>query len=705
LYDLGYIGDSINELACCKDMASKSVIGSVPRLISSVANPALRSLATYRSPSFEELLPSTPRPVPANERQLAVLAGLKYDVEGIQGPPGTGKSTIILHAIRTFLPRGSATSGEGLEVVLATCVQNKAVDAIADKLAKAYGAAGKKGEEKINFFVFGNEERLGLVSRLWTLDAQVERDIRVQKLKAALGRFQEMRDIVSKTVRAGMNRFDKSQRHQRYVESRAILKFGDPPSASTAEKRQEREDKIQAYIANNPWSRCWPLFWAARHPRLYWTWRFLVSKVTSLDRDLTAMKATVRAELIRKARAVLCTVATASRSLLTTEELLPCATKITTAILDEAGTCPESKMPLLLMLPRSQRILAIGDQKQLSPFSHWTPYDDHKSGGSGGGGGGSAPFGVCRSYYSTGRCSYGHRCKFSHIRGSSSSYSPHKSSSAGGLREAPKGFFQRLAEALPASAVPSLLDQYRMHERIADFVSTRVYNGTLRTPSAVADARRKADPAGLYWLQYHAPLGAAEEKPARSHSTINPTEAALALKVFQLGEAAGYLCTPRKRFVHRPAARAGAGAGRSADESLLVAPKGRSVAIITLYKAQEFYLRKLFNAAGIFERESDPGAETDADGVGSLRILTVDQAQGSEADVVILSLVRSNAKRSMGFATNKNRMNVAVSRARERLVVIGDVSTMATNDDWKALLEASVRVHDAESVPAMGERV
>jgi hypothetical protein len=64
----------------------------------------------------------------------------------MQGPPGTGKSTTIFHTITSRLDKGTVT--------LATCVQNKAVDAIAEKLG-----------DRVPFFVHGNDERLGLVAK------------------------------------------------------------------------------------------------------------------------------------------------------------------------------------------------------------------------------------------------------------------------------------------------------------------------------------------------------------------------------------------------------------------------------------------------------------------------------------------------------------------------------------------------------------
>jgi senataxin len=54
----------------------------------------------------------------------------------------------------------------------------------------------------------------------------------------------------------------------------------------------------------------------------------------------------------------------------------------------------------------------------------------------------------------------------------------------------------------------------------------------------------------------------------------------------------------------------------------------------------------------------------------------VDQAQGSEADIIILSCVRCNSDNSIGFVENPNRMNVAISRAKEQIISIGSVKTM-----------------------------
>lgn len=137
---------------------------------------------------------------------------------------------------------------------------------------------------------------------------------------------------------------------------------------------------------------------------------------------------------------------------------------------------------------------------------------------------------------------------------------------------------------------------------------------------------------------------------------------------------------------------------------------------MTFYKAQHKLLLEQFKDAGLAEFTA--GEEEDSDkrhrlgngasavaasargGVASLRVLTVDQAQGSEADVVFLSCVR-NPARSIGFVASANRLNVAVSRARERLVVVGDAHTLASNAHWLALRQACLVVTSSLHLPAM----
>jgi hypothetical protein len=474
-------------------------------------------------------------------------------------------------------------------VTLATCVQNKAVDAIAEKLVKA----------ATPFFVHGNDARLGLVAKEWTLAAQVERDPRVPPLRALV-------DVAAAKV-------------QRWRNLRRTL--------FNAEDKAYAEREVETAQL----------------------------KEAESEEQLDDMRARVCAELVRDTRAILCTVATASRSLLADKTIQPAVERITTAVLDEAGTCPETKLPLLLLLPELARIIAIGDHKQLQPFSHWTPPSIGRSGSSGKG-----RRGVCHFYNGTpGSCPRGAACRFSH------DLTPRSAGGGGiGVGAEPVGFFQRVRAALPDGAVGSLLDQYRMHPSIAAFVSAAFYDDALRTPPAVAAQRAAADAHGMWWLAY--PEAHAEGKRAGATSYSNDVEVATVMAVLrQLAQQS-----------HRG---------------------GRSIMVITFYREQDAALRRGLSAAGLSERLGGSGG----DGDDALRVMTVDQAQGSEADVVILSCVRSNAQRTLGFVADANRMNVAISRARERLVVVGDAATLCTDAKWSHLRACCRVISHAGELPSM----
>jgi superfamily I DNA and/or RNA helicase len=92
------------------------------------------------------------------------------------------------------------------------------------------------------------------------------------------------------------------------------------------------------------------------------------------------------------------------------------------------------------------------------------------------------------------------------------------------------------------------------------------------------------------------------------------------------------------------------------------------IAVITPYAAQVRLLR---------ERLLVPGLEIDS----------VDGFQGREKEAVILSLVRSNPEGAIGFLADVRRMNVALTRARRKLLVIGDSATLGAHPFYRSLLE------------------
>lgn len=95
---------------------------------------------------------------------------------------------------------------------------------------------------------------------------------------------------------------------------------------------------------------------------------------------------------------------------------------------------------------------------------------------------------------------------------------------------------------------------------------------------------------------------------------------------------------------------------------------GEQIAVIAPYSAQ---VRRLRDQLGNREIEVD----------------TVDGFQGREKDVVILTMVRSNLEQEIGFLADLRRTNVAVTRARKKLIVIGDSATLSSNPFYSELFE------------------
>ena len=203
---------------------------------------------------------------------------------------------------------------------------------------------------------------------------------------------------------------------------------------------------------------------------------------------------------------------------------------------------------------------------------------------------------------------------------------------------------ERLVELYGERVCRPLLTQYRMHEDIMRFSSDQFYDGNLEADASVAahllrdlsDVRDEELSDSAVRFIDTSGSGFEEEREAAGSSLANPEEAALALK-------------------------------KSKDLIALGVPAA-DIAIITPYTAQVRKLREL--------------NDNEAIEIGS-----VDGFQGREKETVIISLVRCNNDNEIGFLRDTRRMNVALTRARRKLIVIGDSATISDHPFYGALLE------------------
>jgi predicted DNA helicase len=196
--------------------------------------------------------------------------------------------------------------------------------------------------------------------------------------------------------------------------------------------------------------------------------------------------------------------------------------------------------------------------------------------------------------------------------------------------------FERLALAHGDGAKVTLAEQHRMNERIMRFPSDALYAGALRAHPAVAGHALDGAPLEVVDTSGR---GFEESTPPGSDSRQNEGEAELVAaeveRVLALGVAPG------------------------------------DVAVISPYGAQVQRLRALLSS------RVDEGLEVD----------TVDGFQGREKDAVVVSLVRANEAGEVGFLADVRRMNVALTRARRKLVVVGDGATVARHPFYAAFFE------------------
>jgi hypothetical protein len=463
------------------------------------------------------------------------------------------------------------------ECALVSCVSNKAIDAIAEKFVR-----------RLPFIVVGRDERVGPTARQWTLEAQVSRDPEVVQWQAARDELL----VHDKTLE--LNKDDSPSRQE-------------ATAASLLEKLEDSTLQALQLCAVETRRR------AAAGPMFSVLFALVGETLKVACEELSKNKRRASLAIRRACRAVLTTIDSCGTAvarldedgdLVDDAETRCIADRLALAVLDEAGTITEAKLCVIIaVLPQITRIVSIGDQQQLEPYT-----DIQKR------------------------------------------------------RRDTQGYFHRAARVL-RDDIPMLHTQFRMHPKICKLVSSIAYGGQLHTDPAVARKREIVPGARAISWKGYAREGAGESKSAGG-SFFNDQE----LKI---------VCD------------------LAIDEVSVLRPQNKRLLIITFYREQLNLLREELADMGVLARDGKTGLPVDPDD-GHVRVATVDSAQGSEADCVILSMVRCNERCGVGFLANRNRAIVAISRAKDRLIIVGHKETVAARGLWRRIL------NEAEGTGARG---
>ena len=210
--------------------------------------------------------------------------------------------------------------------------------------------------------------------------------------------------------------------------------------------------------------------------------------------------------------------------------------------------------------------------------------------------------------------------------------------------------------ARPASL---LTVQYRMDPQISQFPNGQFYGGALVDSEGVR-ARGPAPWSGDSWL---GPCTFIDINGSGARSGANGGA--------ESRDAGGSkLNRPEAEAVARIVARFHQHGLSLADSSQL--------RVITFYSAQVRTIRSALRASRMA-------------GAGAVSVHTVDGSQGAEADVVVVSFVRSNPRGAIGFLSDAKRLNVALTRPRRSLVMVGDADTLSKAGGAVGALLASMR--------------
>ena len=251
-----------------------------------------------------------------------------------------------------------------------------------------------------------------------------------------------------------------------------------------------------------------------------------------------------------------------------------------------------------------------------------------------------------------------------------------------------KTLMERIAENKP-EVVTLLKIQYRMNDEIMRFSSDWFYGGKVESAPQIKYRSVLDYDHPITWIdtsnEENQITIEGEDAPEDSDSTSSSESAAnqnsdLNFKEQFVGESFGRINKAEAELTLLTLAEyfTKIGKQRVLSESI-------DVGIISPYRAQVQYLKKLIKKYEFFK----PYRRL-------ISVNTVDGFQGQERDVILISLVRSNDEGQIGFLKDLRRMNVAMTRARMKLIILGNKDTMTKHPFYKKLWEYVEAINNYE---------
>ena len=251
-----------------------------------------------------------------------------------------------------------------------------------------------------------------------------------------------------------------------------------------------------------------------------------------------------------------------------------------------------------------------------------------------------------------------------------------------------KTLMERIAENKP-EVVTLLKIQYRMNDEIMRFSSDWFYGGKVESAPQIKYRSVLDYDHPITWIdtsnEENQITIEGEDAPEDSASTSSSVSAAnqnsdLNFKEQFVGESFGRINKAEAELTLLTLAEYFTKIGKQRVLSERI-----DVGIISPYRAQVQYLKKLIKKYEFFK----PYRRL-------ISVNTVDGFQGQERDVILISLVRSNDEGQIGFLKDLRRMNVAMTRARMKLIILGNKDTMTKHPFYKKLWEYVEAINNNE---------